>query len=386
MDKSLFSDTAAGIAVRLEKPFNDWAFIPAPLPPKWNFDRDQLGDLLGDAREELGTLNGIGQTLPDPELLVRPLQGRESISSSSIEGTFVTPEQLLLYELDPSEPDSPDEKKADWMEVYNYNRALRQGCEMIDNQPITNHTIRSIHATLMTGVRGKDKSPGQYRNGQVQIGSNARYVPPPPHEIERLMDNFIEFTNSEDDSINPLVKAFIAHYQFEAIHPFTDGKGRIGRALLSMMIYKWQEHVQPWLYLSPFFEKYKDEYVRNMFRISTSGDWNTWIEFCLRGTVQQSKDAIARCHRFRELRAEFPLRVQSHSPRTHTLIESLFRNPILSITEAAETMNVTYHTAKGDIDRLLDCGILTQLGNSRPKRYYSDEIVAIAYRETAPLL
>lgn len=384
MDKNLFTADATGEVVRLEKPFRDHAFIPAPLPPTWEFDRVKLSDLLGDARELLGTLNGIGQTLTDPELLVRPLQRGESISSSSIEGTYVTPEQLLLYEKDPTDAVSTSEPMADWMEVFNYSRALQQGCELIDNRPITNHTIRSIHATLMAGVRGKDKSPGEYRTGQVQIGSNARYVPPPPNEVERLMDNLTEFANSVDERFNPLVKAFIAHYQFEAIHPFSDGNGRIGRALLSMMIYKWHGHVQPWLYLSPFFEKYKDEYVRNMFRISTSGDWLSWIEFCLRGTIQQSKDAIARCHRFRELRAEFPFRVKSHSPRTHILIESLFRDPIVSITEAAKKLGVTYHTAKADIDRLVECGILKELGNWRPKRFYSDEIVAIAYRETLP--
>lgn len=213
--------------------------------------------------------------LPDPELLLRPLQSRESISSSSIEGTIVTPEQLLLFEIDPEEPTSSDEKRADWMEVFNYGRALWEGCEMITSRPFSHHVIRSMHSTLMYGVRGRNQSPGQYRDGQVQIGSNAKYVPPPPAEVEPLMDNLIEFMNRPDDGINPLVKAFIAHYQSKAIHPFFDGNGRLDRALLSMMIFKWQGHAHPWLYLSAFFEKYTDEYVQNMFRISTSGDWDT---------------------------------------------------------------------------------------------------------------
>jgi len=384
MDKNQFTESATGEVVRLERPILDWAFIPDVMPPRWEFDQVQYGELLGDARECLGTLNGIGQTLPDPDLLVRPLQGRESISSSSIEGTYVTPEQLLLYEMDPSEPVTAIEQKADWMEVLNYSRALSIGCQMINSQPLSHHTIRSIHATLMKGERGKDKSPGEYRSGQVQIGSNARYVPPPAHEVSHLMDNLITFANDANDGINPLVKAFILHYQFEAIHPFVDGNGRIGRALLSMMIYKWHDHSHPWLYLSPFFERYRDEYVRNMFRISTSGDWNSWIEFCLTGTVQQSNDAIARCSQFRALRDEFPGRVQSHSSRTHSLIETLFRFPLLSITEAAKRMEVSYPTAKRDIDRLVDCGILFELGNSHPKIFYAREIFAIAYNDVLP--
>jgi len=355
------------------------------MPPLWEFETD-LWALLADAREALGTLNGIGQTLPDPELLLRPLQSRESISSSSIEGTYVTPEQLLLFEIDPTEPTSANDKRADWMEVFNYSRALRIGCEMISEQPISDHLIRGVHDCLMTGVRGRDKSPGQYRDGQVQIGSRARYVPPPPVEVPRLMGNLIDFMNTVDDGLDPLVKAFIAHYQFEAIHPFYDGNGRVGRALLSMMIYKWQRHKHPWLYLSPYFEKYRDEYVSSMFEISTSGKWATWIEFCLRGTVVQANDAIERCHRFQILREDFKSRVQPHSPRTHDLIDSLFREPYVTIPAVAKKLEISYHTAKKDIERLVEFKILRALPKSHPKAFVADEIMAIAYRETLPPL
>lgn len=383
MDKSLFTEESPGEVVRLGKPFSDWAFIPEELPPAWEFDTD-LWSLLADAREALGTLNGIGQTLPDPELLLRPLQGRESISSSSIEGTFVTPEQLLLFEMDPKEPVSANEQRADWMEVFNYSQALRIGCDMITTQPFSHHVIRSVHAALLSGVRGRDKSPGEYRKGQVQIGSNARFVPPPPAEIPRLMDNLIEYTNDSGDGHDPLVKSFIAHYQFEAIHPFSDGNGRIGRALISMMIYKWQGHAHPWLYLSAFFEKYKDEYIGNLFKISTRGRWKTWIEFCLRGTVSQANDAIERCNRFRALRDEYHDRVQSHTPRTHMLIEGLFKEPIVTITRTAEKLGVTYHTAKRDIEKLVACGILSELKTTRPKAFYAKELFTIAYQPTLP--
>lgn len=387
MDRSLFTDNATGRLVRVGAPPADWAFIPNEMPPDWTFDPD-LWPSLSDAREALGTLNGIGQTLPDPELLLRPLQSRESITSSSIEGTYVTPEQLLLFEIDPKEPVSSHEKCADWMEVFNYSRALRSGCEMIAGQPFSHHVIRGVHEVLMKGVRGRDKAPGKYREGQVQIGSNARYVPPTPAEVPRLMDNLLEYVNAADDGVDPLVKAFIAHYQFEAIHPFSDGNGRLGRALLSMMIYKWLAHSHPWLYLSPFFEKYKDEYVRDMFQVSTSGNWSQWIAFCLMATLKQSHDAITRCRRFRALRDDYFQRISQHSSRTHDLIEGLFREPVLTIPSAARKCGVTYLTAKADIEKLVACGILTQFDKRRPKAFFAFEIMAIAYADdltdTAP--
>lgn len=385
MDKNLFTSSATGQVVRLDRPFSDFAFIPEELPPKsWHFNPDQW-ELLSEARENLGTLNGIGQTLPDPELLLRPLQSRESISSSSIEGTYVTPVQLLLYEMDPKEPHSANEKRADWMEVANYSRALRTGCEMIASEPFSNHLIRGLHSILMKGVRGRDKSPGKYREDQVQIGSSGRYVAPPPGEVPRLMGNLVDYINGED-SMHQLVKSFIAHYQFEAIHPFADGNGRVGRAILSMMIYKWLGHARPWLYLSVYFEKYRDEYVQNMFRISTNGDWDSWIEFCLRGTIVQSLDAIERCNRFRSLKDEYHEIVQSQSPtpRTHAIIECLFRSPLVTIPQVGKTHNISYHTAKGDIEKLVKCGILFELEGFRPKTFYAQRIMQIAYRENLP--
>jgi Fic family protein len=242
---------------------SDWAFLPSPTPPPLELD-NQLWSLVADARDALGTLNGIGQKLPNPQLLLRPLQQQEAITSSRIEGTFVTAQQLLMYELEPPDPRTTDQRAADWIEVFNYTVALRHGWMQLREVklPFCCRLIREMHEILMQGVRGERKSPGEFRKVPAQVGSNARFIPAPWTEIEQLMGDLEKYINSDSDNISlRLVKCFIAHYQFEAIHPFEDGNGRVGRALLALMISDALAHVMPWLYLSVFFEKYRDEYV-----------------------------------------------------------------------------------------------------------------------------
>lgn len=382
MDRSKFTSCSPGelvLITRHDSPTRkDWAFVPAELPVKWTFD-PLLWPLLADARDRLGTLNGIGQTLDDPDLLLQPLQSREAIKSSEIEGTTVTPEQYLLFELDPREPQSPSEESANWLEVLNYNVALKTGCKMVAERPISSHIIRSMHAELMRGVRGRDKAPGQFRRKQVQIGSNARYIAPPCAEVDRLMQNLDSYIATDEVEVDPLIKCFVAHYQFEAVHPFEDGNGRVGRALLALMVYKLFDHKRPWLYLSAFFDRFQDEYFDNLFRVSATGDWNRWIEFCLHATVAQANDAIRRCDQFRALKAAFHTRLTSPSPRSHKLIDALFKSPVVRVTNVKRLFNVHYQTAQADIDRLVAVGILRPLRVLRPKTYYAPEIMAIAH-------
>jgi Fic family protein len=377
MDHSLFTKNATGKLIPIEFPRKDYAFVPHKLPPKWTF-APELWPLLAEAKEALGTLNGIGQTLRDPELLLRPLQSRESLASSSIEGTFVTPEQLLLYKLDPKEPTSASEKRADWQEVFAYSQALQHGCDSLRTMPLCNRVVKEMHQVLMRGARGRTKTPGEFRKLHVQIGSSGRYVPPLPSEIEPLMDDLERFINN-DESYDPLVRAFIAHYQFEAIHPFTDGNGRVGRALMALMIYSQLKHHKPWLYLSAFFETYKDEYIHSLFRISTEGDWTAWVTLCLRATIAQANDSISRCHLFNYLKEEFHQRAATPTPRTHSIIESLFVDPIINIPKVQRQFEVTYKTAKCDVTRLVECGVLDVLDGVRPTTFYSPEIMEAAY-------
>jgi Fic family protein len=362
---------------------SDCAFVPAELPPKWDFPTE-LWPLLSDAKEALGELNGVGRTLPDERLLLRPLQNREALSSSKIEGTFVTPEQLLLYEMDPKDSRHPNDRTADWREVHNYGIALTRGRELLKSLPMCNRVIREMHAELMQGVRGKDKAPGEFRKAQVQIGTSGRFIPPPAGEIDRLMSNLERYINEKNSSLQLLVKSFVVHYQFETIHPFLDGNGRIGRALLALMTYSWLGHSAPWLYLSAFFERHRDEYMDMLYRVRVEGAWSRWIEFCLRGTLIQAKDAIRRCNEFDRLKKEYHERVKDHSPtpRTHQLVESLFIEPIVRISKLAETLGVTYPTAKADTEVLKRAGILTDLPDRRPKTLCCHEIFRNAYSES----
>lgn len=380
MDPKRFTSDAAGnlVPIDLGLKGKDWAFIPGELPPKWEFP-SHLWPLLAEAKQALGTLNGIGQVLPDPQLLLRPLQTREAITSSGIEGTHVTPQQLLLYELDPREPLSDSDQMADWKEVFNYGRALQRGVELLKSIPICKRLIREVHEVLMTGVRGEKSDPGKFRKCQVQIGSSGKFVPPPHLEVERLLDLLEKYIHRDDPRYDPLVRCYLVHYQFEAIHPFMDGNGRVGRALLALMTAYWHKHSVPWLYMSAYFEKFRDEYVKYLFDVSSRGAWEKWVEFCLRGTVEQANDSIYRCHRFIALRSEFHARVKAPSSRTHQLIEALFRAPLLTISWVSKEFDVSYHTARTDIERLVQAKILQELPDEYPRSFVAKEIMDAAY-------
>lgn len=339
--------------------------------------------MLVSAHAELGRLDGIGRTLPNPALLLRPLQSREAIRSSSLEGTYASAEELLLFELDPIESTSVSDRANDWREVLNYASAIRRGTELLQTLPLSLRLIREMHAVLLQNVRGRDRAPGEFRRTQVHIGTDRRYVPPPPNQLPECLDDFEHFLN-EADGIDPLIRTFLAHYQFEAIHPFIDGNGRVGRALLSLCAYQWCGLTQPWLYVSPFFDRHKDEYIDALFAVSTHAAWDRWLELCLRATVDVCRDAIARCDELRRLRNEYHSKTDGLSGRMHSLIEGLFSNPMIRIAEAARRLDVTYPTAKSDILKLVELGILTEMRDTSPKAYFSPAIFNAAYHEETP--
>lgn len=382
VEPNLFTDNKIGKLVPIKTSRPDWAFIPNLLPGKWELPL-RLAELLGDAREVLGMLEGVGRNLENPNVLIRPLQNREALTSSSLEGTFVTPQELLLFEIAPREPAPGDEKRLDWQEVYNYCRAMERGCELVDKQnlPFLLRVIKEMHRVLLQGARGERARAGEFRPWQVQLGTSGRYIPPPHTEVPDLMANLEKYINTRDERINPLVQCFIAHYQFEAIHPFVDGNGRVGRALLALMIYKYLEHTRPWLYLSAFFERYRSEYIDNLFRVSTHGDWDSWIEYCLHGVIWQSRDSIRRCTRFLEIKNEYREQLINVSPRTHPILDGLLHDPIVTAPSLAAKHNVTFPTAKSDIDRLVGCGVLKPIPGTRPKAYFAEKIMQAAYGE-----
>jgi Fic family protein len=203
--------------------------------------------------------------------------------------------------------------------------------------------------------------------------------------VENCITAFEKYLNEDASTdYNSLVRAYMAHYQFEAIHPFKDGNGRIGRVLLSLMIAKWCRLSQPWLYMSSFFEKYREEYVNYMFKVSTEGGWEKWIEFCLNGTIHQANDAIRRCTQLNELKKKMLARCPSGSIRMEKIISGLFSNPGVQVSNLRQKLGVSWPTAQADIDRLVKLGILRIIPNMWPKSYYAPEIYEIAYAEQDP--
>ncbi len=384
MDPDRFTTMRPGELVKISTPEGpEWAFVPKPLPMGFRI-ADRHRDLLGDAREQLGTLNGIGQSLPDPRLLIRPLQHSEALRSSSLEGTDVIAEQMLLYALAPKEPAAETNEENAWREVFNHDRALLRGYEGLKTIPLCTRLINDMHRALLTGVRdarGLDKRPGELRDRQVFIGSDHRFVPPPPARLQPLLDDLERYLNAADAGVNPLIRAYMAHYQFETIHPYLDGNGRIGRVLLSLCTYKWHGHLMPWLYMSAFFDRYKDEYVDHLFRVSTHGDWDSWLEFCLRGTISQCKDASLRCTRLNLLRRHFHKQAQSLSSRAHVLVDKLFEHPVFRVRDAMAWCRTTRPTAQKDAEALVEAGIVKHLAGRAPRTYFAPEIMSIAYSE-----
>lgn len=357
---------------------NDYAFVPDSLPAALLPD-SSLWQLIAEARDRVGTLNGIGGVLPAPGLLLRPLQRREAIKSNSIEGTYVTPEELLLFELEQNKERGPDtQRRDDWREVAAYDWALIDGVNMVSTgERIDKKLICHLHRQLMQGVRGKDKRPGHVRDIQVYVEAGRRFIPPPAEYLESLLSNFEDYLQSE--SGDPLVRAFISHYQFEAIHPFLDGNGRLGRLLLSLCVYKWLNHSHAWLYLSEFFDKNRKEYIRRLYAVSASGEWNEWIKFCLIGAIERAEFAISTCKRLNDLKREYESRVGHLSKRINAIISGLLCDPFIEASELARRLGISYNSAKRDIDKLMEHNVLKEWASTRRKIYCAHEVFSAAY-------
>ena len=379
MRREDFGLDSPGRLVKVSFPDVDWAFVPDPLPPDWSFPAD-LWPLLAEAKQEVARLDGAGLHMPAPDLLLRPLQKREALRSSSLEGTYATPQQLLLYELAPKEPKDTSDPVSAWQEVFNYSKALELGQDLLKELPLSLRLIRNLHGSLLQGVRGRSKAPGEFRRTQVVIGSDRRFIPPPVPEMTTALDRLEKYIHA-DGNYDPLVRCFLVHYQFETIHPFLDGNGRVGRLLLSLMIADSCKLALPWLYLSEFFERHKDEYIDTLYAVSARGDWTSWIRLCLRATVAQSKSAIARLSSLIELRRKYMqlLGEGSGAIRLTRLVDQLFAAPIVRTASWKKTQGISYPTAKSDVSKLLSLGIIQEVPNMYPKTYIAPEIYRIAY-------
>ncbi len=362
----------------------DWAFVPDPLPPKWEFPA-HLWPILAEAREQLARLDEKGRTLANPSLLMAPLRRREALRSSSLEGTYATAQELLLFELSSKDSVTPKDETAAWREVLSYDQSLKYGYEKLDGEapnglPLSLRLIKEMHGLLMRGVRGHEKRAGEFRDRQVHVGSDRRYIPPPAERLLECLDDFERYLHEHGTEFDPLVLTYIVHYQFEAIHPFLDGNGRIGRALLSLTTREWSGLSLPWLYMSAYYERYKDEYVDNLFRVSTHGDWARWIEFCLRGTVEQCRDAMRRCDELNTIRRAMNAKLGG-KPRMFTIIEKMFFYPIFKTSDVMKWTGSSRPTASSDIDVLIENGFVRHLMGGRPKTYFAPSIFQAAYSE-----
>jgi Fic family protein len=383
MDRNEFTDRMTGRLVPIPHTMPDaaFAFIPNPLPPAWEWP-GYLWPLLLDARKSLSSLDGTGKHLPNPEILLQPLQQREAQLSSQLEGTITDPAQQVLFQADPRYPTSRSDPANAFREVYNYRLALRLRLDGKNDLPLSLRLIQQLHEVLMTGVRGSEQRPGEFRTIQNQINIPARFVPPPPEHLPEALDAFEKYMHTETN-YDPLVKAFLVHYQFETIHPFRDGNGRVGRLLLSLTIAEWCGLSSQWLYMSAFFERRKKEYMDLLLSVSTQGAWEYWIRFCLEGVIVQSVDAERRCEKLLQLHKDFHSRIKGGSVRLSKLVDRLFSSPVITVNQYKSAFGVTYPTARSDLKKLEAYGIV-QLLQSRdlPEiTYYCSQIYGITYGE-----
>lgn len=329
----------------------------------------------------MGKLDSLANTLPSPRIIVRPFVRREAVLSSRIEGTQASLGDVYVYE---AAQLSYLEPGTDVREVHNYVKALEYGLERLGSLPVSLRLLREIHAVLMEGVRGEHLTPGEFRRSQNWIGSpgstleTARFVPPPVDEMYTalgLMEKFIH----EGSDIPPLVQNALIHYQFEAIHPFLDGNGRIGRLLAILLLIEWGLLSQPWLNLSAYFETHRPAYYDHLLSVSQRGEWENWLFFFLEGIEDQSIDAIVRIKRLQLLRRVYDERLSDEraAERLMQAVKVLFERPILSIRQLETAMGVPYRTAQRYIEKLELLGILREVtGRARNRLYQADEVLS----------
>jgi cell filamentation protein, protein adenylyltransferase len=373
----------AGRQVRCPEGYS--AYVPNPLPPDFGWS-SKLVRSLSDADRAIGRLAGEGGRLPNPHLLLRPFMRREAVLSSKIEGTQATLGELLAAEAGAAVDRSP----ADLREVGNYVLALQHGIRRLEKLPLSLRLIRELHARLMEGVRGNMATPGEFRRSQNWIGApgstlaNATYVPPPPHQMNECLGAFEKFLHER--TLPPLVQIGLIHSQFEAIHPFVDGNGRVGRLLITLFLMERSVLPSPLLYLSAFFEATRQEYYDRLLGVTERGEWESWLGYFLNGVARQSEDALDRASRINALLDRWRREMAaSRSPVTGRMIELLAENPFWGIKRAAARLGVAYTTAERAIERLEAASVLRPVSRARRDRVFCAKALLAILEEPARL-
>lgn len=380
MKKTDFSKQAPGKVIKTLQGY--LAFVPAPLPPdiEWS---EKLLAALSKADRSLARLAEVGNAFPVPYVVVRPFIRKEAVLSSQIEGTRTSFQELLSYEAGQL---SLFGNLEDTREVHNYVQALDYGLERLETLPLSIRLIREIHGILLRGVRGELMTPGEVRRSQNWIGrpgatlNEARYVPPPPDEMHECLSALERYIHDESE-LPPLLRIGLIHYQFEAIHPFLDGNGRIGRLLVTFLLVAWGLLSQPLLYLSNFIEINRQEYYDRLLAVIQKGDWEGWLMFFLDGVHSQAQDASQRIANLQELRAQYQAQFANERTRENLshLVDYLISAPITSISQAQEALDMgSFTTIQRYIEKLESFGIVREVtGKGRNRIYQADQILKI---------
>jgi len=359
-------------------------FVPTKINDEWIWEMPEINLLLEKAARKLGELNSFARLVPNIDLFIHMHVIKEAVISSRIEGTQTNIDEAVL-----PEEEINREKKDDWLEVRNYTRAMNEAISELENLPISSRLIRQTHKTLLTGVRGKHKMPGAYRTSQNWVGghsiADAIYIPPAPHLINELMGDLEKFMNNESISVPHLIRIAIAHYQFETIHPFLDGNGRIGRLLITLYLVDKKLMDKPLLYLSHYFEKNKGLYYDNLQRVREKNDMLQWIKYFLVGIEQTSNMAVETLSKVIKLKEDLENNVNNRfGRRSHlaiNVLRRLFQNPVISVKQVEEENKVTFSTANKLIKDFDKQGILKEITGQERNRIFVFEPYLRIFRD-----
>jgi Fic family protein len=358
-------------------------YIPENLPLQ-NLDWQHLIRLISEANRKLARYDGILHTMPNPVLLLSPLTTQEAVLSSRIEGTQATLEEVLRFQADPNQQ---TDKYADIQEVINYRKATSVAVEEMKRRPISLNLIKNMHSVLLQSVRGENKARGEFRKIQNWIGKpgskieNARFVPPDPNELMKGLDNFEKYIHFDEK--DRLVQLAIIHAQFEILHPFLDGNGRIGRILIPLFLFEKKILNTPMFYISAFFESHRDEYYDRLKGVTDNKDWEGWIKFFLQGVILQSEKNIDKAGSILQLYEMMKEKMISitHSQYSIKALDNLFDMPVFSSTDFIKNSNIPKASAKRILNRLEESDIIDLLAEGagrRPALYIFKQLIDIA--------
>ena len=375
-------ESRAGVPVRQKGGY--LAFVPKPLPPSPPLRMNAtISRELAQAERALARLDGAAMTLADIGLFIELFTRKEALLSTQIEGTQATLRGILAFEAGVT----TDEDPSDLQEVINYIATLEFGLKTIGKKPDRDY-ILNLHKTLITGTRGGNKNPGMFRDVQNYIGRpgstihDAVFIPPPPEMIPRLLDDLLHFFSSEDDAIPPLIRAAYIHAQFETIHPFMDGNGRLGRLLIVLYLCHFGVISHPLITLSLYLKEHQNSYYELLNRVRYDGDWESWCLFFLKGVTNVSEKALATISRIHRLRVETIHKLReagSESPVSVQMAELLFKKPVISVQEIISELEINRQTAYDLVETFEKAGILQEItGKKRYRKYLFSGYLEIA--------